>query len=405
MIRHILRLIWNRRKSNAMIMIEIFLSFIVLFALGSLIYFSAGNYLTPLGFTYDNVVVLRMNSNQFDYDPREMILQIGREIRSFDEVLQVSLASTNLPYARNYWSTNMTSDGRDFYTGTFYVDDNFSEAMGVVPIEGRWFGPEDNSARLKPIVINRTLREAMFGSQPALGKIITEDEREEEHGKSEKALKKREFVVIGVIDNYRFNGEFSSPENGLFRRNILTDSSSNPSVGALIKVRPGAGVAFEEKLMKRVQSMAPGWTLRIEPMKDMRTTYLREMILGGMPLVIIGGFLIFNVALGLFGILWYSINRRRGEIGLRCAVGADSRRISGQILGESLMMATLGIVLGVFFAIQVPISGLIESVSVGTYLLAIFSAAVFIYIIVTACAIYPSRLAARIQPAVALRDE
>jgi len=405
MIRHILRLIWNRRKSNAMIMIEIFLSFIVLFALGSLIYFSAGNYLTPLGFTYDNVVVLRMNSNQFDYDPREMILQIGREIRSFDEVLQVSLASTNLPYARNYWSTNMTSDGRDFYTGTFYVDDNFSEAMGVVPIEGRWFGPEDNSARLKPIVINRTLREAMFGSQPALGKIITEDEREEEHGKSEKALKKREFVVIGVIDNYRFNGEFSSPENGLFRRNILTDSSSNPSVGALIKVRPGAGVAFEEKLMKRVQSMAPGWTLRIEPMKDMRTTYLREMILGGMPLVIIGGFLIFNVALGLFGILWYSINRRRGEIGLRCAVGADSRRISGQILGESLMMATLGIVLGVFFAIQVPISGLIESVSVGTYLLAIFSAAAFIYIIVTACAIYPSRLAARIQPAVALRDE
>ena len=405
MIRHILRLIWNRRKSNAMIMIEIFLSFIVLFALGSLIYFSAGNYLTPLGFTYDNVVVLRMNSNQFDYDPREMILQIGREIRSFDEVVQVSMASTNLPYARNDWGTNMTSDGRDFYTGTFYVDDNFSEAMGVVPIEGRWFGPEDNSARLKPIVINRTLREAMFGSQPALGKIITEDEREEEHGKSEKALKKREFVVIGVIDNYRFNGEFSSPENGLFRRNILTDSSSNPSVGALIKVRPGAGVAFEEKLMKRVQSMAPGWTLRIEPMKDMRTTYLREMILGGMPLVIIGGFLIFNVALGLFGILWYSINRRRGEIGLRCAVGADSRRISGQILGESLMMATLGIVLGVFFAIQVPISGLIESVSVGTYLLAIFSAAAFIYIIVTACAIYPSRLAARIQPAVALRDE
>ena len=405
MIRHILRLIWNRRKSNAMIMIEIFLSFIVLFALGSLIYFSIGNYLTPLGFTYDNVVVLRMNSNQFDYDPREMILQIGREISSFDEVLQVSMASTNLPYARNYWGTTMTSDGRDFHADYFFVDDDFAGTMGIVPIEGRWFGPEDNGARLKPIVINRTLREAIFGSQPALGKIVTEDSFKKSHGDSAKILKKNEFTVIGVIDYYRFDGEFSSPGNGLFKRNDLTDSSSNPTVGALIKVRPGAGVPFEEKLMKRIQSMAPGWTFRIEPMKDMRTTYLREMILGGMPLVIIGGFLIFNVALGLFGILWYSINRRRGEIGLRCAVGADSRRISGQILGESLMMATLGIVLGVFFAIQVPISGLIESVSVGTYLLAIFSAAAFIYIIVTACAIYPSRLAARIQPAVALRDE
>ncbi len=405
MIRHILRLIWNRRKSNAMIMIEIFLSFIVLFALGSLVYFSVGNYLTPLGFTYDNIVVLRMNSNQSDYDPREMILQIGREIRSFDEVVQVSMASTNLPYARNYWGTTMTSDGRDFYTGTFYVDDNFSEAMGVVPIEGRWFGPEDNSARLKPIVINQTLREAIFGSQPALGKIVTEGHYDPNHGDRDSARKVDEFTVIGVIDYYRFDGEFSSPRNGLFKRNDLTDSSSNPTVGALLKVRPGAGVAFEEKLMKRIQSMAPGWTFRIEPMKDMRTTYLREMILGAMPLVIIGGFLIFNVALGLFGILWYSINRRRGEIGLRCAVGADSRRISGQILGESLMMATLGIVVGAFFAIQVPIAGIFESVGFGVYLLAMFSAAVLIYLIVTACAVYPSRLAARIQPAVALRDE
>ena len=405
MIRHILRLIWNRRKSNAMIMIEIFLSFIVLFALGSLIYFSVGNYLTPLGFTYDNVVVLRMNSNQVDYDPREMILQIGREIRSFDEVLQVSMASSNLPYARNYWGTTMTGGGRDFHSDYFFVDDDFAGTMGIVLIEGRWFGPEDNSARMKPIVINRTLREAMFGSQPALGKIVTEGDYDPNHGDRDSARKVDEFTVIGVIDNYRFDGEFSSVRNGHFRRNDLTDSTSNSTVGALIKVRPGAGVPFEEKLMKRIQSMAPGWTFRIEPMKDMRRTYLREMILGAMPLVIIGGFLIFNVALGLFGILWYSINRRRGEIGLRCAVGADSRRISGQILGESLMIATLGIVLGVFFAIQVPIAGLFEMVGVGTYLLAIFSAAAFIYLIVAACALYPSRLAARIQPAEALRDE
>ncbi len=405
MIRHILRLIWNRRKSNAMIMIEIFLSFIVLFALGSLVYFGVGNYLAPLGFTYDNVVVLRMNSNQVDYDPREMILQIGREIRSIDEVLEVSMASSNLPYARNYWGTTITSDGRDFHSDYFFVDDDFAGTMGIVPVEGRWFGPEDNGARLKPIVINRTLREAMFGSQPALGKIVTEDHYDPNHGDSDSARKIEEFTVIGVIDNYRFDGEFSSVQNGHFRRNDLTDSSSNPTVGALIKVRPGAGVPFEEKLMKRIQSMAPGWTFRIEPMKDMRTTYLREMILATMPLVIIGGFLIFNVALGLFGILWYSINRRRGEIGLRCAVGADARRISGQILGESLMMATLGIVVGAFFAIQVPIAGIFESVGPGVYLLAMFSAAVLIYLIVTACAVYPSRLAARIQPAVALRDE
>jgi len=401
---HILRLIWNRRKTNAMIMIEIFLSFLVLFALGSLTYFSVGNYLTPLGFVYDNVIVLQMNWNRSDYDPREMILQIGREIRSFEEVAQVSMASSNLPYARNYWNSSLFLDNREFKGRIFYVDDEFAETMGIVMLEGRWFGPEDNGARLRPLVINRKMREAMFGSQPALGKIATEDYYDPNHG-GDTAKKIIEYTIVGVIDDYRFDGEFSSPDNSYFRRNMLTDSNSVEMVGGLIKVRPGTAVSFEEKLMNRLQAMAPGWTFRTSPLKDMRTTYLREMILSMGIFVVIAAFLIFNVALGLFGVIWYSINRRRGEIGLRCAVGADSRRISGQVLGESLMMATLGIVLGTFFAIQVPIAGLFEMVGLGTYLLAILSAAVFIYLTVTACALYPSRLAARIQPAEALRDE
>lgn len=401
---HILRLIWNRRKTNAMIMIEIFLSFLVLFALGSLTYFSLGNYLKPLGFVYDDVIVLNMNWNRADYDPREMIMQIDREIRSFEEVVQVSMASSNLPYARNYWGNALSFNNRQFNGGVFFVDDNFAATMGIAPVEGRWFGPEDNGARLKPVIINRKMADAMFGSEQALGKIVTEDHFDAKPG-GDTARKIDEFVIVGIINDYRFDGEFSSTENRYFKRNVLTDSSSVEMVGGLIKVRPGVGAAFEEKLMNRLQAMAPGWTFRTGPLKDMRKTYLREMILSMGIFVVIAGFLIFNVALGLFGVLWYSINRRRGEIGLRCAVGADSHRISSQILRESLVMATLGIALGTFFAIQVPIAGVFEMVSAGTYLLAIVSAAVFLYLTVAACALYPSRLAAAIRPAEALRDE
>ncbi len=325
---HILRLIWNRRKSNAIIMIEIFLSFLVLFALGSMTYYSVGNYLTPLGFTYDNVVVLRMNCNQFDYDPREMFLQIGREIRSFTEVVQVSMASSNLPYSRNSWGTSLFSDNREFQNDVFYVDDDFATTMGLAVVEGRWFGPEDNGARLKPIVINRKLREAMFGSQPALGKIVTEDQYDPNRG-GDIAKKIDEYTVVGVIDNYRYHGEFASPDNGFFRRNILTDSSSNEMVGALIKVRSGAGVAFEEKLMKRLQAMAPGWTFRIGPLKDARATYLRDELLVIVVFFVVAGFLIFNVALGLYGVLrdWLALCGWSG-----CA--PDFRANSGRIADD-----------------------------------------------------------------------
>ena len=84
---------------------------------------------------------------------------------------------------------------------------------------------------------------------------------------------------------------------------------------------------------------------------------------------------------------------------------AASPEVSKQILGETLVLTTFGLALGVFFAIQVPILDLFTSVSAGVYSLAIASAAAILYVIVTVCAVYPSRLAARIHPAVALHDD
>jgi putative ABC transport system permease protein len=55
---------------------------------------------------------------------------------------------------------------------------------------------------------------------------------------------------------------------------------------------------------------------------------------------IVAGFLVINVALGLFGVLWYNINKRKGEIGLRRAVGASGNSISGSSIGEALVLST-----------------------------------------------------------------
>jgi putative ABC transport system permease protein len=120
---------------------------------------------------------------------------------------------------------------------------------------------------------------------------------------------------------------------------------------------------------------------------------------------VVAGFLVFNVALGLFGVLWYSINRRRAEVGLRRALGAHAGHISGQILGESLALATFALIAGVFIAMQAPIIGLGESISTGIYFIAMLAAAVLIYLLVVVCALHPSQLAARIQPAAALHNE
>jgi putative ABC transport system permease protein len=115
-------------------------------------------------------------------------------------------------------------------------------------------------------------------------------------------------------------------------------------------------------------------------------------------------FLLVNVALGLFGVLWLNINQRRAELGVRRAMGASGAAISGQVLGEILTLTTFGLLLGLLVAAQFPLLG-VFNIKAGVYLTAMVLATVGLYALAAGCALYPSQLAARIQPAVALREE
>jgi putative ABC transport system permease protein len=119
---------------------------------------------------------------------------------------------------------------------------------------------------------------------------------------------------------------------------------------------------------------------------------------------IVGCFLVINVALGLFGVLWYNINKRRGEIGLRRAVGATGNSVSSQLIAESLILATLSLIIGVFFAVQFPLLNVFD-LQAGIYITAMLLAILFIYLLVFLCSLYPGRQAAAIYPAVALHEE
>jgi putative ABC transport system permease protein len=115
-------------------------------------------------------------------------------------------------------------------------------------------------------------------------------------------------------------------------------------------------------------------------------------------------FLLVNVALGLFGVLWLNINQRRAELGVRRALGATGAAISRQVLGEILVLTTFGLTLGLLVAAQFPLLGVLN-VKTSVYLIGMALAAAGLYLLATVCALYPSRLAAGIQPAVALREE
>jgi putative ABC transport system permease protein len=90
---------------------------------------------------------------------------------------------------------------------------------------------------------------------------------------------------------------------------------------------------------------------------------------------------------------------------LRRALGANTRAIYAQIIGETLAMATVGIAFGCFLAIQFPILDVIGFIDDIVYYYAFAASVLGIYCIAAVCALYPAWLAARIQPAEALHNE
>ncbi|MCY1518358.1 Macrolide export ATP-binding/permease protein MacB [compost metagenome] len=267
---------------------------------------------------------------------------------------------------------------------------DYAKVWNVQLIAGRWFNENDKLTKNKSIIINETLQTAIFGKGSALGQLLGDYEG------------KNGMKVIGVVQDIKANGDYWPAGNAMFKTADTSDLRYNQNI--LIKVSENADAAFESRLYKFMTSTFKSSTIGIEHLTEMREAKNEVTVIPMIIFIIIAGFLIINVALGLFGVMWYNINKRRGEIGLRRAIGATGNNVSYQLVQEALILATLSLAVGCFFAVQFPLLN-VFNVPSGVYLIAILLAVAFIYLLVFACALYPGKQAAGIHPAVALHEE
>lgn len=395
MLRHLFKLIWNKKGSHSLLIIEIWASFMVLFGVLSLIVYNLNNYLEPIGFEYQNVWVLDLNNNQDTTAILEKTNQIMQRIRSYPQVESASRMSNNTPFSASTMNNSTSYQKVSTMADDYYTDEEFSKTLDLSLLAGRWYRPEDRVSKSVPVVINKKLQDKLFGEENPLGKVLGESSSEKEDNQ------KTTFRVVGVVDKFKAKGEYSSDEPAVFRL-LEKDNSWNKQV--LIKTKPGTDATFEAQLVKAIAAMAPGWGIEVSYLAESRANRHKLTLVPVIIFLIISGFLLTNVALGLFGILNLGIARRRSEIGLRRAMGATESSVTFQFLGEMWVLAAFSVTLGLLFAVQFPIMNVFDIAS-GVYLTAIAAAIAVIFIIVTLCAWYPSRQAARVQPAVALHEE
>jgi putative ABC transport system permease protein len=403
MIRHYLKLIWNRKRSNLLIVFEIFLSFLVLFAVGTLALHYASNYRRPLGFDYNDVwniqVAVRAGGETEETPPEvfETFRQIHAAVREFPEVVGAAGVMCP-PYGNSNWNFGDDVGGRTIRFGMSQVTDGYSEVMRLELVEGRWFDARDDGMAETPVVINEQLARDVFPGG-AVGKTIPRNPPTE--GRPADPDRR----VVGVVSAFRQDGEFAPPGNYLFSRRRLDDPTGRPESNVIVRLRPGTTAAFEERLVKRLQAVAPEWSFEVKPLDLMRKEKFTEILGPVIAAAVIAAFLLLMVALGLTGVLWQMVTQRTREIGLRRAQGATVGDVRSQVLGELVVMTSVAVLAGAAIVVQFPLLKLLGVVSPGVYLGSLALSTASIYLLTMACAWYPARLATTVQPAEALHYE
>lgn len=393
MLKHIFTLIWNKKRSNFLLFLEIFIAFLILYIVFTFVVANMRKYSEPLGFNTKDTWIIMLS---FDRDDDSATI-VGMKERLYSELLakpeiaSASYTSWMIPFSGYTSRSSGTMDnGIEYSTDYIEADENYLETAELKLVEGRWFNEDDRFDKYKPVVINKALYDESFKGRNLKDSLYQIHTGENDYNR-----------IIGVVENYKYHGEFSINRGVTF---LLTEPHPRNSPRLHIRLNGKVSPMFEKEVSDLVSSITKRKDFTIRNLENDRIKNSRKKWVPIVGVLSISGFLVINVALGLFGVLWYNINKRRAEIGLRRTLGATQAEISKQFIGEILLVTFLGILVGLFFAIQLPWMKVFEMENIDYYYSMLISGGL-ILILVLICAFYPSRQAARIHPALALHEE
>jgi putative ABC transport system permease protein len=406
MIRHAFKLIWNRRRANGLILVELTVSFLVLCAVLTVACYFLDNWRRPLGFTYERVWQLSLDHQAYflqDEDGkaaiRATIEELHAMLRSLPEIEAVSPLGTNVPFSRSTYGNSTYLKNTSRQVQLCEVSPPAIEVLDFTLLAGRWLEPGDESLNWIPAVVTRNLARDMFGNEDPVGQPFVFFNKEGEAEELGEGTRDRR--IIGVVADYRRYGEFSAAPYAIF----IPPSEEWPTRDFVLRIEEGVTAAFEEDLLRAAHGIAPSWSFTVTSLEKAHTRAVREVMLPLMIGVTVAGFLITMAGMGLVGVLWQNVTRRTRELGLRRALGATSTDIRHQVLVELWALTTIAVGAGSLVFVQIPILRVFGHAGSHVFLLGLALSLAIIYLFSTICGAYPSWLATRVNPVEALQYE
>lgn len=269
------------------------------------------------------------------------------------------------------------------------ITEGYLEAAGIRLVEGRAFERRDDAEASPVLIVNERFRDRFWPGESAIGKTVRT------------AGKDR--TVIGVVETgkYRSLGEQPTEYMYLPQREIR---NSSMAVVARTPGDPAAALGSIRQIVRGLDADLPIYDVRT--VEDHMGIALMPARLGGTVLGLFGLLGLTLAAVGIYGVMAYSVSRRRREIGIRIALGARRSRVIAMVLKDGLRMVVIGAAIGLVAAIGASrlVSGLLYGANaldpvafIGVPLVLVGVAALAILV--------PARRAASVQPVTTLRGD
>ena len=385
---------------KGLVAVQVALSFLLLFGAGLFVRSLQNLKTTDPGVELDNLVTFQLSPDLSGYDNQRAVLfnrqllerlrsapghQVGRDGRRTD------------PERRRVGQLHSVeghraADGEDMQAFMNALSPGYFETMHVPILEGRDFALKDEVEDSKVAIVNRRFAEHFFPGKSAVGKHI---------GRGGGPNAKLDVEIIGVVADSLYEG----PREGV-RRQVFVPNWGRGSTVFYVRALTGTSSAYAmiRNEVKQLDSSMPVYAMKtLEGQLD--ETLLTDRLIASLS----AGFGLLATLLasiGLYGVMAFVVARRKKELGIRLALGAQPGLVIWLVMREVLLLLAIGLAVGLPSALALGrfVSTQLYGIQPHDPVIATWTM-VLLTVVSAVAGLIPARRASRIDPILALRYE
>ncbi len=354
------------------------------------------------GFEREGVLIVGVDASRAGVAPEARAALHERTLAAFRAVPGVAAAaqSTVVPISGSTWRFRVRVPGEEAKPagedGAFYnfVTPGYFDTLGTRLLRGRDFAAADAAGAERVAIVNEALARKFFPGRDPVGLHYETEERGEW----------RPVRIVGLVEDARYqNLRDAAPPTAYAPLPQLARPMASISVSLRAAGEP---LALREALVAAAARVDPGLSLTLRPFARMVDDSLVQERLVATVSSLFGGLGLLVAAVGLGGLVSYAVQSRRGELGVRAALGASPGSLVRLVLRDALVLVAFGLAAGgLASAWASRLAGsLLHGVSAGDPA-TLGAAMAVLAAVASAAGAWPARAAARVDPLECLRAE